>query len=146
MKQLKFFTSRAETLRATESALTKGGIAKKKLHVFARENTQNRYDGLILASQNKQEQDALSSNVVIMAVVMLVGVIGLYYGIINFVAFGVLCMAVSMIPVVSKYLKASALVSNGHLNKVYFLVVDVDDTEENAVASILKNQDGLVPQ
>ncbi len=146
MKQLKFFTSRADTLRATECALKKSGITRKRLHVFTRENTQNRYDGLILASQHREDQDALTGDVTILVSTMLVGSVGVYYDILNFTTFGLFCIAVSVLPFLRRWLSSRSSLSDSHINKVYFLVVDVDDKEAQEVTSILESQSGLVTQ
>lgn len=146
MKQLKFFTKYADTLKATQAELSKHGVEPKRLHVFVRDNVSHRYDGLILHSDKGMEERRHLSQNGLFALLFIGGSLALYYGQLSFVEIALAFALVSVIPYCLRFTHASRDKQQQALKKVYFLVVDVNEDDDSLVNDILKHHPDLLPQ
>ncbi len=146
MKQLKFFTRRVETLKATQDELAKKGIAPEHLHIFIKDNVKNRYDGLLLQSEQELESLLLRNTIVVFVILSLFAALAVFAQWISFTAFALLVILCAVIASVLKGLGSANGVKKDALKKVYFLVVDVDENERDVVERVAKNHPDLVAQ
>jgi len=146
MKQLKFFTNHAKTLEATQNELARKGISPSNLHIFIKDNSKHRYDGLILLSNREQENSALDNRIFVYVLLSLLAVIALFHQWISFLGFAIVMILPAVLPFVLNGLITSTCVKKDTLKKVYFLVIDVDEEKQDLVKSVVKNYPDLVLQ
>lgn len=146
MKQLKFFTKYADTLKATQAELSKHGVEPKRLHVFVRDNVRHRYDGLILHSDKGMEQRRHLSQTGLFALLFIAASLALYYSQLTFVEIALAFALLSTLPYCLRFIQSGRDKQQQALKKVYFLVVDVNDDEDSVVNDIVKHHPDLLPQ
>lgn len=152
MKQLKFFTSQVDTLKATQDELEKKGFTADKLHVFVKDNSHHSFDGLVLQSKHQEENSTVRWGTMMFVVLTFLAAFALFSQWISFLGFATIMGIYSLVPlfakkeVRSKY--ADKYASNKTaLKEVYFLIVDVNKgKEENVVARIAKHHSDLISQ
>ncbi|VUD52023.1 hypothetical protein TDB9533_01547 [Thalassocella blandensis] len=146
MKQLKFFTCQSDTMQSAKAALASLGISPNKMRVFARENAQHRFDGLVLQSTQNKEEASVDQSTALYALVGLCGAMTIYAKWLSFVEFFALVLLVSVCVGAAKLFLKKSPKQLTLANQVYFFVVDVDDDKEESVSNIAKSCPGLIAQ
>ncbi len=146
MKQLKFFTSQSDTMQATKAALSSLGIAPHHLRVFTRANQQHRFDGLVMQSDREKEESSLNRTAAIYAGVSLLGAFAVYSHWFAFIDFFAIVFVVSLLFFLRNLFFRNATLPEEANEKVYFLVVEVEEENEKKVASLTEACPGLIAQ
>lgn len=146
MKQLRFFTNHAATLKATQDELEKKGITAEKLHIFIKDNSRHSYDGLVLQSERGRENVKIRWGTLSFVALTFLASLALLNGLISFLGFAAVIGCYSLVPLLSKKSVREKYANKEALKKVYFLIVDVKDNEEGVVTRIAKHHSDLIPQ
>ena len=146
MKQLKFFTSQSDTMQSAKTALASLGVSPHKMRVFARENAQHRFDGLVLQSARTKEEASVDKSTALYALVGLGGAVTIYANWLSFVEFFALVLGLSIMVGLAKVFVSKKPQSTPLENQVYFFVVDVEDDKEGSVSNLTKVCPGLIAQ
>lgn len=146
MKQLKFFTSQSDTMQSAKVALASLGISPNKMRVFARENAQHRFDGLVLQSTKNKEEANVDQSTALYALIGLCGAVTIYAKWLSFVEFFAVVLLISAVVISVKSVLRKAPKPITLANQVYFFVVDVEDDKEESVCNVAKSFPGLISQ
>lgn len=146
MKQLKFFTQHVDILRATREDLARQGILPKRLHICTNNSAQCNDADVKWVSSHEHQTQSLSRHVCFIVALLLIGTIAVAMQWLSFTAFSLVFLAsVGLFTLISKYL-APNIIDRALFEKVYCLVVDVHEYEEELVNGVIRNHPGLQQQ
>lgn len=140
MKQLRYFTRHPDSLDEAKKMLARVGVKRDSVHVFAKDNTQHRFDGLLLQSELSEDNHLSRVSMWSVSMLALAGCYAIAVEWVNFLQFALICF------VVTGVLVWLARATQKTVDKsVYFLVVEVDDALASQVKTSLDTLYQVVP-
>ena len=144
MQQLKFFTDHAETIRNTCNDIASMGITPNHYQIFTKDNSRHQFDGLILANKKSSDELEMDKAAAWIAAGCIVGCIGMYAHWFTPATLFCLLMFIGLFSFFRALKKTDKEEIHRYSGQVYFLVLDVAESDAQKISKKLRNRTRLV--